>query len=373
MVDNKTKRYIREGVNQNAGADQTDIFVVGTDGRVDQSAPIIWDYDRITSATVYPIDTEVLTVSGGTFTTRANQEEMALANNTYSSTQYYARGIQITRSNTVVENVRHLITDEPDQPQAYQLPGTSKPYTGFLQTTNCAYVTIRDCELTGHKAYTWNKNTGGTTQGTYDFNANSTIGLTIENCTQTNDITDGGYWGIFTSNYSKDITLDGVEWSRFDAHQGVYNATVKNSVLGHQGMQIIGGGTMTVENTTIYSNRLIWLRSDYGSTWEGDIVIKNCTLNGGATVIDGSNSGNHNFGYPCCLPSSLTVDGLTFSSGGSVNIFSSGWGSDGAPYAIRTPDTVRVRGLKRSNGAAVTNFTVTGSSRFSGLTPVTSW
>lgn len=94
VTDSTTKRYIRYGLNQNSGSSQTDVFVVDKEGNVDMTAPIIWDFDKITSMTAYPIDTKPLTLRGGHFTTIANQAE--------SRYTYYARGINITRSNVVV-------------------------------------------------------------------------------------------------------------------------------------------------------------------------------------------------------------------------------------------------------------------------------
>jgi hypothetical protein len=58
------------------------------------------------------------------------------------------------------------------------------------------------------------------------------------------------------------------------------------------------------------------LRGDYGSTWEGEVIIRNCEYvprNGAqsdATLINGSYSGQHNFGYTCYMPRKITIDGL---------------------------------------------------------------
>ena len=41
---------------------------------------------------------------------------------------------------------------------------------------------------------------------------------------------------------------------------GVANATIRNSTLGHQGINAIGSGTFTVENSTIYGRNLVNLR-----------------------------------------------------------------------------------------------------------------
>jgi len=97
---------------------------------------------------------------------------------------------------------------------------------------------------------------------------------------------------------------------------GVANATIRNSTLGHMGINAIGSGTFTVENSTIYGRTLINLRSDYGSTWQGEFIIRNCVFvpAGGkpasASIIGGSYSGQHDFGYTCYMPERITIENL---------------------------------------------------------------
>jgi len=300
VVDNTTKRYIRYGANRNNGAPQTDVFAVDKNGNVDRRAPIIWDYTNITTMTAYPIDATTLTVRGGSFTTIANQ-----ANSNYN---YYARGISILRSNVILDGLEHLITGELDH---------GAPYGGFISIANCSDVTVRNCALSGHKTYGTIGNANTPVQmGTYDISVNKANNVTFKDCKQINDIHDTKRWGIFASNYSKNITLDTVSFSRFDAHMGVVNATIRNATLGHQGINLIGSGVALIENTKICSQSLINLRGDYGSTWEGEIIIRNCEYlprNGApsdAILINGSNSGQHNFGYTCYMPRKITIDGL---------------------------------------------------------------
>ena len=152
--------------------------------------------------------------------------------------------------------------------------------------------------------------------GTYDIIVNRALNVSFVNCRQTNDIDDNRYWGIMGSNYSKNLLYDSCIFSRFDAHMGVANATIRNSTLGHQGINAIGSGTFTVENTTVRGKILVNLRSDYGSTWQGEIFIRNCTFvpAGGkpisASLIGGSYSGQHDFGYTCYMPERINIDGL---------------------------------------------------------------
>jgi hypothetical protein len=158
--------------------------------------------------------------------------------------------------------------------------------------------------------------------GTYDLSLNRALNVSFVNCRQTNDINDSRYWGILGSNYCKNLVYDKCTFSRFDAHMGVANATIRNSTLGHQGINAIGSGTLIVENTTIHGRSIINLRPDYGSTWQGEVFIRNCVLaptRGRTTnisLIGGSYSGQHDFGYTCYMPEKITIENLKIDDSG---------------------------------------------------------
>ncbi len=294
------KHYIRYGLNQNNGSEQTDIFLVDKNGNVDMNAPIIWDFDQITEMTALPIDEEVLQIKGGRFMTIANNEE--------SKYNYYKRNIAIERSNVIMDGIEHRISGEGEQ---------GAPYGGFLAISDCSDVTIKNALLTGHKTYTTIGTAGKpVTMGTYDLLAVRALNVSFINCSQTNDINDRTYWGILGSNYCKNLLYDNCTLSRFDAHKGVANATIRNSTLGHMGINAIGSGTFIVENSTIQGWSLINLRSDYGSTWQGDMIIRNCTFKprkgtgNNISLIGGSYSGQHNFGYTCFMPEKISIENL---------------------------------------------------------------
>ena len=300
VTNSGVKHYIRYGANQNNGTSQTDIFIADKDGSVDMNAPIIWDFDQITSITAQPIDKIQLTITGGHFTT--------IANNAESTYAYYSRGIAIRRSNVVVDGLEHHIIGEKDH---------GAPYGGFINISNCVNVTIRNTVLTGHKTYRTIGSAGvGVSMGTYDILVSRALNVSFVNCRQTNDIKNRKYWGIMGSNYCKNLLYDRCTFSRFDAHKGVANATIRHSTLGHMGINAIGSGTFLVENTTVYGSTFINLRSDYGSTWHGEFVIRNCSFvpAGGkpvtASLIGGSYSGQHDFGYTCYMPERITIDTL---------------------------------------------------------------
>lgn len=300
VTDSNVKRYIRYGLNQNNGASQTDIFIVDKNGNVDMNAPIIWDFDQITDINALPIDETTLTISGGRFTTIANQAE--------SKYTYYARNIAVRRSNVVIEGLEHRVTGEGDH---------GAPYGGFIHIGDCANVTVKNTLLTGHKVYSTIGAAGKpVSMGTYDLSVNRALNVSFVNCSQTNSIDDRVYWGILGSNFSKNLLYDGCTFSRFDAHMGVANATIRNSTLGYMGINAIGSGTFTVENSTIRGGTFINLRSDYGSTWQGEFIIRNCVFvpSGGrpasASLIGGSYSGQHDFGYTCYMPERIIIENL---------------------------------------------------------------
>ena len=354
VTDTATKNYIRKGANQNDGSSQTDCFLVSADGTVDPTTPIIWDFKQISTITAYPLETETITIRGGTITTIANQAE--------SKYTYYTTGIEIARSNVVVDGLTHYVEGELDH---------GAPYDGIIQVNRCANVVIENCLFTPHKTYRTIGSAGtGVSMGSYDLRSNRAINVTWRNCRQTIDIMDTRYWGIFVSDYGKNLTLENCEFSRFDAHMGVTNATIRGCTLGHQGLNAIGHGLLTIENTTIYKPSFISLRGDYGATWKGDVVIRNCVWNPnrGAASNDASYlvSGNcyvdHDYGYVCYMPQNITIDGLKLEEpasgkGNPVYLFSNmdkKWTSEAYEAAMAYPyqrtKTVSIRGFTSSLG-----------------------
>lgn len=300
VSDDNVRNYIRYGLNQNKGRPQTDIFIMKKNGDIDSTAPIIWDFENITEITAIPIDKNKLTINGGQFITIANQAP--------SKYTYYSRNISIKRSNVIIKNLKHLIRGEGEH---------GAPYRGFISISDCSNVLVKDCVMTGHKTYRTIGAAGKpVSMGSYDLSVTRSINISFENCRQTNDINDNTYWGIFASNYSKNISFDHCIFSRFDAHMGVYNATIRNSTLGYMGINAIGSGKFYIENSTIRGRSLINLRSDYGSTWEGSFIIRNCVFvpskrkSDYVSLFSGSNSGLHDFGYICYMPEMITIDQL---------------------------------------------------------------
>jgi len=331
--------YIRQGPNQNNGTSQQEVLLVHKDGSIDPSTAPVWDYDRLTKVTVYPVEEKRLTIKGGTFTTIANRNE--------SKYSYVKRGIIIRRSNVLVENLTHLIKGEVDH---------GAPYSYFLGTDHVYDVEVRDCVFSGHRTYKTIGAAGtSVSMGSYDFNSSHSIGVALRGCSQSNSLNDDTFWGVYTSNFSKNLLVEDSALSRFDAHQGVSNVTLRGCEFGHQGVRMVGFGKLLMENCTCNVRYLVYLRPDYGSSWDGDIEIRGCVMNpyirsfDACYVLMGENAHTHDFGYDCKLPGSITVDGLVIRDGGYTNKNYRG------PFAfsdfkVDAPVSITIRGVTTESG-----------------------
>jgi len=161
--------------------------------------------------------------------------------------------------------------------------------------------------------------------GSYDISLHRNIAVSFVNCKQ-NNIMDDTKWGVWGSNYCKDIIVDNCIFSRVDAHMGVQNLTIKNSTIGWMGIKAIGWGLLLVENTNIFCGDCIEFRPDYGSSWDGELTLRNVKWyppqrdTGGfipefaaapsrrLSIIFSRNSGGEDFGYPCSLPKRINIE-----------------------------------------------------------------
>jgi hypothetical protein len=351
LVESSRKRvYIRRGLNQNNGTPQRDCFILRRDGTIEGA--IDWDYETITRIEARPIDEQPLVLKGGVFTTTANHMKQDVG---YS---YWSRNIAISRSNTTVEGLTHHVVGETD---------TGHPYSGFLAVSRCANVTLRGCFVTGHKTYrTIGSARKPVSMGTYDLTANEVVNFTMIGCRMDN-ICDATRWGVIGTNFCKNILLENCTLSRMDTHQGVSGTyTIRGCTLGHAGLNAIGRGTLTVENSTLNGRSLIGLRGDYGSTWEGTVTIRNsrwipaCGAAVQPVLLNASNDGQHDFGYPCFMPREVTIDGLVIDDTHQPKDYQGPYlftdpdgkeaGAAARPFPYRLTEQVTIRNLTTASG-----------------------
>lgn len=298
VLNDNEKEFLRTGVNKHGGVAQRDLFLVDADGNVDPNTPIAEDFGTITEFTALPVHKTPLKITGGHFTTIANKAKPEY--------KYFARGIAIRRSNTVIDGLEHYVTGEGPQ---------GAPYGGFFNISLCANVTIRNGILTAHKTYRTKIANTKKKMGTYDLGVNQALNMTLINCKQSNDINDGECWGIMATNGSKNLVFDGCTLNRVDSHQGVVNITVRNSKIGYGGIEVIGEGILLLEDTTVIKGGLVYLRPDYGSSWRGELIIRNCVIQpldgkGAGAILGGTNNGQKDHGHTCYMPERITIEKL---------------------------------------------------------------
>jgi hypothetical protein len=297
VTNENVRQFIRFGLNQNNGFPQTDCFVARKDGQIEQE--IIWDFATVTEVNAYPMDEATLTVKGGMFTTLANGDP--------STYDYYARGIQVRRSNVLLEGISHFVIMEGE---------TGAPYHGFIRVDDCANVLVKNCYFTGRKIYvTIGSAKLPVSMGSYDISINRSINVSCEGCRQFN-INDTTRWGVYTSNFCKELSVYDCVFSRWDAHMGCTNVVIRDTSLGHQCLNAIGHGQLRIENVHAYGARLVNLREDYGSLWDGDLLVKDCVWHlrpgtqGAASLLAASQREDHDFGYPCCMPHQIVFENI---------------------------------------------------------------
>ena len=265
----------------------------------------------------------------------------------------YNRGFRFERSNVTLENITHRMQDEPDIDTSFGPWGELKesyPYYAFIFTAQTYNLLIKDCDLTGHTTYYEDKDatasTGGVkpnpvAQGTYDIAVERSISVRFLDTEQyaPTGLGDSRYWGIMTSNWSKNMVFENCDINRFDAHRSFWGAKMINCNIGHS-INLVGGGELYMENVTkMVSGTYIALRGDYGGTFSGNIHMVDCTLAGvseyntvrgtyynASSKVDTGiifNVGymNNNetgywdwyFGYPSYMPQNIIID--NFKSG----------------------------------------------------------
>ena len=328
--------FIRFGGNVNSDI-RTDCLLVNADGSIDESTPVAFAFDKVTRIEIFSTDDKPITVQGGYFETIVCHvvEETGFENKWCG----YMRKFRIERPNTTVRNMTHRLLGEPDIPNEGYGRGEdgklsqSYPYYGFLYFYNTYNSQAIDVNLNAHTTYFEDKSTAANpvAMGSYDLVIEHSSHVKCENLTNGVPIRDTRYWGIMSSNGAKNMEFINCSMSRFDAHCGFWNAKLVGCVFG-QSINVIGGGKLEIIDTVREGGSyFIRLRGDYGATFNGDIIIKNCkypaykTYRGNytdrkhdsGTVIIYSGFPHHteealnwDFGYTCFMPQNVHIENM---------------------------------------------------------------
>lgn len=316
LYNESVHHYIRYGANANDGSAQHELIIIDEYGYVDQFTPIQWDYETVSYILVYRIDDTPITISGGAFSEEDGIDNRAHFEQRYNVARslytYCYRNISITRSNVILENITHEYTDY----------GTSgAPYTGFTSINYCSNVTVRGIEFMCPPTFYLEGSGGTNNMGSYEISATLSNNVLYKNCTQSNFFESDGsiaFHGLMGTNYCKNLVFEDMFVCSFDAHCGVYNATIRNSTAEH--LNFIGDGEILLENVVIYADATktaINLRADYGSTWAGNVTINGLEMrysskaaNSTMTIIKATWN-NHKFGYVVHYPQNMLINDLS--------------------------------------------------------------
>ena len=347
LVNSSVKHYFRYGANASNGQNRQEVILVDEFGNVDPSTPVEWAYEKLTTATAYPAYDKPITVSGlddngeisCTIITKANHD---IKTPGYVSTN---RGITISRSNSNISGIYHELHEIHEKlydstnsfhvnynqdlielgydvrPMSEIIAGqvaTSAlaqnyvrrtAYTG-IQLTRANGVIISDISVENHVG---RDDDVGTDIGSYEFSGGTSANVAYVRCVSRNlfnDHTGMGhalgevyYRGLFGTNYMRNMYFNECSLNSMDAHSGAYNVTIENSEFEH--MNFIGGGDIIIKNTIAYVDGaagVVRLRSDYGSSWHGDVYIDGLEIrhdsdcgNGNVSILQGAYT-DHNFG-----------------------------------------------------------------------------
>ena len=302
LYNDNVRQYIRNaGIISDNGTAQHEFVMVDKDGNIDPTTPLQWTYETITKLEVINVEDAPITISGDD-DKRGIIE--TISNHAPTMDRYLTRVIMIKRSNLTFKNVRHMVTHE-------DLSDEGAPYNGFTHVAKCEHIRFENLTLQRYKVF-------DTHYRSYEIRGTLANDVVWSNSDMSNFFAPDGYTvhqGMMGTNYCKNLLLDHVQFNTFDCHHGCYNVTIRDSRLVY--VSAIGEGTLRIENCEFYiCNHCIavWLRSDYGATWYGDLIMKNISVKysdrNNYIALVNAYWMDHWFGYPCKLPENIYLENL---------------------------------------------------------------
>lgn len=320
-----------KGTSQALGPAMHECLLIDGEGNIDESTPFIFEYKTVTKLDIFRLEMEHLTIDGGIFTTIAAHGPDGVIDENLTRLKkftYVQRGFAVNRSYTTVKNMKHYIEGEVTTEEHARELKVGAHYHGFYAAYFANEVIFDSCVLTGRRYYK--------IAGTYDFTSNNVNIIRLKNCVQSNfymkaedgsevysmsisPLTKTRYcWGIGGTNFCKNMEYIGCTLSRLDAHQGLMNGKIIDTTINF--IALTGKGKMEIRNVDWMSvdkgetnNTFIYLRGDYGSTWEGEIIASDVRIKAAdpeAFSLMYHSYGNFEYGYICTVPS-LDLDGIT--------------------------------------------------------------
>lgn len=252
IIENSEQYVNRDGGSTPQKALYAEMFFVGNNGTI--CTEISGRLNGITSCKVYPVSDATLTIKGGTFLLNAEPSS--------SSTTIYKRsGFTVTRSKVRFEN-QTVGYDE-----GVDFSTQINPDSGFHAFFECYDVGLYNCRGVSRSYTPLN------ISGTYGLGARYVTNLTLDSVVVARGDNSLGWMGGYNI---KNLVVKNTQTPRIDVHYYAYNVTISNSYIDY--ISLVGGGRLSVDNTTVRNDYFIFFRGDYGANWDGSISIKRCKL-----------------------------------------------------------------------------------------------
>ncbi len=357
IADAKDRIGYRAGEQYNGQSwAREDFFYVEEYGRV--IGDVAWTFKDYTKLVAVPVDENYLEISGGVFYLSGN-------NPTTKDGNYLQNGFSITRSRTIISN--QWVGLEPGKKDT----STRNPRSGFYSFSSVYDVRLENVRLI---PYEQNRGSASTmvTSGTYGISMGR-----VMNCHFNNVTAEGTkvHWGVFGSNLVKNFVVENSRLNRVDVHFHCWNLRISNSEIGFKGITVTGGGKLIIENSSCAGSSFIGFRSDFGSRWDGDIKITNCTfkVSSEAKTVNvlAFSPRNFDYKYPVGFGRTISIENFIIDFGGVTDKNATCWMMRFPSFAkIKTghrfflPETLRLENIKvvgREKGVRITEIADAGS------------
>ena len=311
FIEDSSKRWFRKGSGESGGNPTGEIITFDSETG-ELLTGVDFTYNDLDTVRVFPIRNNGISIGNGSFLTRTNNQ--VYTSSSRSSTTY--RGIRVRYTgNVTLHNITHTLDENTHKnSNSYQSNAMGNYYAAFIALQTDAYIKLDSIDLAAHTPVLRYKS--DVYNGTYDLGVQNVAYLYMDRLgygsTYSNDITNNDRWGMLGTNQTKAVFLENSIINRMDAHRGITDLYIRDTVLGCKGLTVDGQGKFLAENVVFdQAYQPISLRQDYGAAWNGDMYFQGISFflpTDGAYLIYANNTQNWDFGYRSYFPNMYLND-----------------------------------------------------------------
>lgn len=215
----------------------------------------------------------------------------------------------------------------------------------------------------------------------YTFNTNYTMELKVSKCRS-----QGAGWGAVNNTFTSRVIYEQCDLNRIDCHHPFFDHFIIDScTIGRRGVVMVGCGDLHIRDSTFVQTNdqhggFIITRNDVGGWFDGNLYIKNCTVDG--TIVNRISTWNYTGFFLAWLSpntgvvsgsqidnrvfNNVYIDGLYFRGKNSNSIpFTTFWNSEANSHGkLKLPLSVNIRDMLFEYGDLSPNGLVFDFSNF---------